>query len=164
MGTASLILTNFEVDRWNADIYGAMALASRLSSLVKNRAATVKLAYDLRKLDRAMASFFHEIHKGIKRGQSKRSDATPEQVLDASDTLLKMHSTITRLYEACKRSRLTNHSLMAGTLRNINEYNEEVLELSSLLRLSIQPEVVEAIYNRAREEQERGEVFDLSEV
>src|ERR1019366_4576337 len=108
-----------------------MALASRLSSLVKNRAATLKLAYDLRKLDWTMASFFHEIHKGIERGKPKERDITPEQVLDAADTLLKMHGTISGLYEACKRARLTNHSFMAGSLRNINEYNEEVLELSS---------------------------------
>jgi hypothetical protein len=53
---------------------------------------------------------------------------------------------------------------VAGSIRSINNYNDEVLELSELLDLSRQSEVVKSIYNRAKAEKERGELFDLSEV
>jgi len=164
VGAAAAILANFEVDRWNADVYGAMALASRLSSLVKNRAATVKLAYDLRRLNSTLYRFFDEIHKVVERGMPKGRGVTPERILEASETLLKLHDALDRFYELCRHARLTNNSLMAGTLKSINDYNDEVLELSDLLKLSLQPEVIQSIYNRAKAEKERGDIFDLSEV
>jgi hypothetical protein len=164
VSSAAAILANFEVDRWNADVYGAMALASRLSSLVKNRVETVKLAYALRRLNSTLFKFFDEIHKGIERGMPKGLDVTPERILEASETLLKLHGILDKFYEVCKGARLTNNSLLAGTLRSINHHNDEVLELSDLLKLSLQPEVIQSIYNRAEAEKERGDIFDLSEV
>jgi len=164
VGTAAAILTNFEVDRWNADVYGTMALASRLSSLVKNRAATLKLAYSLRGLNSALANFFKEIRKGIKRGTPKDSHITPERVLEASETLFKLHGLIGALYDVCRHDRLTNNTSIAGTLGSIKDYNDEILELAEVLRLSLKPEVIQAICDRANAERERGEVFDLSEV
>jgi hypothetical protein len=94
----------------------------------------------------------------------KGRDVTPESIAEACESLHKLHGLLEKFLEACKRARLTNNSLMAGAIRNINNYNDEILELSDLLKLSLQPEVVKSIYNRAKAEKERGEIFDLSEV
>ena len=76
MGAAVLFLGNIELDRWYADIYGAVSLAFRLSSLVKDRAATVKLAYHIRRLDSVLSNFFVEIHKAIEKDVKRpRSDS-----------------------------------------------------------------------------------------
>ncbi len=164
MGAAVSFLGNIELDRWYADIYGAVSLAFRLSSLVKDRAATVKLAYHIRRLDSVLSNFFVEIHKAIEKGMPKGREVTPENIAEACESLYKLHSILEKFHEACKRARLTNNSLMAGAIRSINNYNDEVLELSDLLKLSLQPEVIKSIYNRAKIERERGEIFDLSEV
>jgi hypothetical protein len=164
MGAAVAVLGNIELDRWYADIYGAMSLALRLSSLVRDRAAALKLAYNIRRLDLILSNMFTEIHKAIEKGMPKGRDVTPESIAEACESLHKLHGLLEKFLEACKRARLTNNSLMAGAIRNINNYNDEILELSDLLKLSLQPEVVKSIYNRAKAEKERGEIFDLSEV
>jgi hypothetical protein len=158
------VLRNIELDRWNADIYGVMSLASRLSSLVKDRAATVKVAYHIRRLDSSLAKLFTEIRKAIEEGTPKGHGVTLEHIVEISESLGKLHEILDKFHEACRRSRLTNNSLVAGSIKSINNYKDEVLELSELLDLSRQPEVVKSIYNRAKAEKERGELFDLSEV
>jgi hypothetical protein len=65
VSVATAILENFEPERWDADVYGAMAVASQFSSLVKKRAASVKLAYKLNRLNSLLSKLFEEIHKGI---------------------------------------------------------------------------------------------------
>jgi hypothetical protein len=158
-------LANFDLDNWNAQVYGAMALASRISSLVKNRAETVKLSRSLKRLDSSLSKLFEEIYKGLERSElSKIRGVTPELVTSASEVLFQLNRILATVYEACKQARLTNNSLTAGTLRSINERNEEILELADLLKLSLEPDVIESIHARARKEKKRGDVFDLSQV
>jgi hypothetical protein len=166
MSTAAIaVLSNFERDRWNADVYGAMALASQLSALVKNRALTIRLAYYFWRLNSILGDFFVDVRKAIKAGAPKdQALATPERVLEMAQDLRKVHRTIEHIYGCAKRAGLTNNSLTAGALKSVCNYNEDVLELAELLELSLKPELVESIYDRARAERERGEVFDLSEV
>lgn len=164
MNTTVAVLGNIELDLWYADMYGAMSLALRLSSLVKDRVAAAKLAYQIRRLDSILSKFFKEIDRAIEKGMPKGRDVTPESVMEASESLRKLHNMLGKFYESCRRARLTNNSLMAGTIRSIYNYSDEVLELSELLELSIQPGIVKSIYKRAEAEKERGVLFDLSEV
>lgn len=164
MSAAVTVLGNIEEDLWYASVYGMMALASRLSALVKDRVAVVKLAYHIRRLDSTLSNFFVEIRKAVEKGMPKGRDVTPKNIAKACESLDKLHDILDKFHEVCKRARLTNNSLMAGTINSINNYNDEILELSQLLKLSLHPEVIKSIYNRAKAEKERGEIFDLSEV
>lgn len=166
MSTAAIaVLSNFERDRWNADIYGAMALASQLSVLVQKRALTIRLAYHFWRLNSILEDFFADVRKAIQAGVPKDLVlVAPERVLEMAQDLRKVHRTIEHIYGRAERAGLTNNSLTAGALKSVCNYNEDVLELAELLELSLKPEVVESIYDRARAERERGDIFDLSEV
>jgi hypothetical protein len=166
MSTAAIaVLSNFERDRWNADIYGAMALASQLSVLVQKRALTIRLAYYFWRLNSTLEGFFADVRKAIQAAVPKDlALVAPERVLEMAQDLRKVHRTIEHIYGSAKRAGLTNNSLTAGALKSVCSYNEDVLELAELLELSLKPELVESIYDRARAERERGDIFDLSEV
>jgi hypothetical protein len=164
VGAAIAVIENIQVEYWYADLYGAMSLAYRLSALVKNRAAAIKLVYHIRHLDSILEKFFKDIHNAMKKGVPKALDSSPERIAEAAQSLRKLHAILNKFHQACKIARLTNNSLMAGHIHNINSYNEEVLELIELLDLSLHREVIDSIYNRAKRERESGEIFDLSEV
>jgi hypothetical protein len=163
MGTAMAVLGNFETDRWDADVYSAIALASRLSALVKSRAALIKFAFQLRKLNSSLSNFFVGVRSAIEKGD-EAADVTPERIQEADQALKKLHGTLKALYIVCKRYGLTNSSITAGQLNSMAKYADDVLELEELLQLSLSPEIVQAIYRRAESERERGEVFELSQV
>ncbi|MGO8785864.1 MAG: hypothetical protein ACLQVL_00590 [Terriglobia bacterium] len=164
MGAAIAVIQNIQVEYWYADLYGAMSLAYRLSALVKNRAAAIKLVYHVRHLDSILEKLFKDIHTAMKKGVSKDIDSSPESIAEAAQSLRKLHAILNKFQQACKIARLSNNSLMAGHIHNINNYNEEILELIELIDLSLHPAVIDSIYSRAKRERERGEIFDLSEV
>ncbi|MGH9683245.1 MAG: hypothetical protein ACRD4S_06520, partial [Candidatus Acidiferrales bacterium] len=146
MSVGEAILDNFDLYRWNADVYGAMALASRLAVLVKDRAETVTLASKLRRLNSLLSELFDEIYKAIERGEIRRRPGiTPEVILGASGILLQLHDLLDSMYRVCKRARLTNNSATAAALKSISDYTEEIKELSDLLKLSLDPGALELI-------------------
>jgi hypothetical protein len=151
------------VDLWYADLYGVMSMAYRLSAAIKDRATAVKIAYRLRHLDSVLAKMFKDIRAAIDN-KSKPKTVNPEQVREAIQALGKLHSVIARLLHASKLARLTNNSLMAQSLHNIANWNDEVAELIEVVGLSLNPEAVNSLYKRSQEERDRGEIFDLSEV
>jgi hypothetical protein len=164
VGAAIAVIENIQVEHWYADLYGAMSLAYRLSALVKTRTAAIKVVYHVRHLDSILEKFFKEIHGAMKKGVPKDLDSSPEKISEAVQSLRKLHAILSKFQHACKIARLTNNSLMAGHIHNINNYNEEILELIELLDLSLHPEVIDSIYSRAKKERARGEIYNLSEV
>ncbi len=152
------------IDQWYADLYGAMSLAYRLSVLIKGRTAAVKITYHLRKLDATLSKLFKVLHKAMEKGVRINDLADPEKAAEAIRTLRKLHGLLHGFQHACKLARLTNYSLMAGYIHSIGNYNEEIEELIQLLELSLQPKIVNSLYKRSKQERERGEIFDLSEV
>ncbi len=160
MGATVSVIGN--VDLWYADLYGVLSRAYRLSAAIKDRAAAVKIAYRLRHLDSTLAKLFKDIRAAI--DNKKPVAVRPEQVREAIQALEKLHSILGKLLHACKLARLTNNSLMAQSLHNIANWNEEVAELIEVVELSLKPEATNALFKRSKEERERGEIFDLSEV
>ena len=160
MGAGVAVIGN--VDLWYADLYGVMSAAYRISAIIKNRAA-LKIAYHLRRIDTVLAKMFKEIHAAIERNP-KAEAVRPGEVQEALQALEKLHRVLARLLHISKGARLTNNSLMAQSLHNIANWNEEVAELIEVIQLSLHAEVPEVLYQRAKTERERGEVFDLSEV
>jgi len=88
----------------------------------------------------------------------------PEKVREGIITLRRLHRTIHTIIEASKHIGLTNNSLTAGPLRNIEYWGEEVIELADLAELTQSEDVIQSIYDRAAQEKERGELYDLDQV
>ena len=161
MGAGVAVIGN--VDRWYAGLYGVVSTAYRLSAAIKDRATAVKIAYRLRNLDSVLAKMFKDVRASIDRS-AKPEVINPEQIQAAIQALKKLHGVLTKLLHICKTTRLTNNSLMAQSLHNIANWNEEVAELIEVVQLSLDHEIMDSLYGRSKEERERGEIFDLSEV
>ncbi|MGD1101783.1 MAG: hypothetical protein ABSA59_06915 [Terriglobia bacterium] len=164
MSLAVSVLNSFGNDRWNADVYDIMALASRLSSLVKDRSKTINIVYRLFSLNSKLNELFKELYARLEGRIRDDGSITPEQVQDAIHSLLKLHGLLEILFEVGRRSRLTNNSLTAGLLNSIHVYSEEMLELAQVVELARDKNHLNAIYERASKEREHGDVFDVSQV
>jgi hypothetical protein len=140
-----------------------MALASRLAALVKTRSQVVTLAYRFWRLDSTLANFFREgIYKALESPQTEKVD--PDRVREAIVTLRRLYLTLDAIVKASKHIGLTNNSLTASSLRNIQHWGEEIMELVELVELSQNEELLSSIYARAAQEKERGELYDISQV
>jgi len=163
VGTPALVLSRFDSDNWNAQFYSVMALASRLALLVKSHAQVVTLAIRLRRLDSALRRLFSEgVYKTLESTQTETVD--PEKVREGIITLRRLHRTLETIAKAAKHIGLTNNSLTAGSLQNIEHWGEEIIELADLAELTQSEEVIQSIYDRAAQEKERGELYDLGQV
>ena len=88
----------------------------------------------------------------------------PEKVREGIITLRRLHRTIHTIVKASKHIGLTNNSLTAGPLRNIEHWGEEIIELADLADLTQSEDVIRSIYDRAAQEKEQGELYDLGQV
>jgi len=165
MATAVAVLSSFGSDQWDAETYAVLSLAARLSSLVKTRSQAIRLAYQMWRLNSMLAGFFEAVSNVFEgRVSPSTTPVTPEQIEDSIRTLRKMHAALETLYEAAKRSQLTNHSLIAMPLRSMHTYSDEILELAELLELCQAPEQVQAIFDRSSKEREQGDIYDLAQI
>lgn len=163
MGTPALVLSRFDSDNWNAEFYSVMALASRLALLVKSHAQVVTLAIRLRRLDAGLRRLFSEgVYKTLESPQVEAVD--PEKVREGIITLRRLNRTLDTIIIASKHIGLTNNSLTAGSLSNIEHWREELVELADLAELTYSEGVIQSIFDRAAQEKERGELYDLDQV
>ena len=164
MGIAVSVLNSFGNDQWNAEVYDILALASRLSSLVKDRSRTYRIAYRLFDLNSKLNEMFKELYARMEGRKRDEIVLTPEKVQEAIDTLQRLHRLLDALFEAGRLSRLTNNSLTAGLLNSIHVYSDELLELAQIIELARNESHLNAIFERASRERELGDVFDVSQV
>lgn len=165
MGAAVAVLNSYDTDRWNSEVYGAMALAARLSSLVKDRAATYQLVYRLWKLDHALDSFMKHMHEVMEGGDQQINELpTAEKVKEISQILRKLHKMSGGIYAPAKIAGLTNNSITSPVLNSIHKHAEDILELAEWVELFLEPESLEAIFQRAEGEMARGDIFNLDEI
>lgn len=165
MGAAVAVLSNFDTDRWNANVYGAMALASRLSTLVKDRTATLKLAYRLWGLDTSLSKFMNRVYEAMESGKAKsEEEITPDRIKEVAQTLRRLYDIVDGIYGPAKKAGLTNNSLTSMALNSVRKRAEDILELAEWFETCIDPEAVESIFQRSAEEEARGEIFDLSSI
>jgi hypothetical protein len=165
VGAAVAVLSNFDTDRWDADVYGAMALAARLSALVKDRAATLRLAYRLWNLDNILRGFMNQVHNAMESSKSKsEDDITPERIMEVAQTLRRLYNTVDRIYGPAKKAGLTNNSMTAMAFNSIRKHADDILDLAEWFEMCTDPEGVESIFKRAADEEARGEIFDLESI
>jgi len=165
MASAAVVLTSIGSDQWDAEVYAVLSIASRLAALVKSRAQTVQLAYQFWRLNSTLANFFREVRDRMEgKHELSTSPVTPERVEEAIRGLRQVHLKIETLYEAARRARLTNNSVLAMPLRSIHTYGDEILELRGLLEAFQNSEGRPGVFDRPAQERARGEISDLTEV
>jgi len=164
MSSAAAVLGNFGSDQWDAELYAVLSMAARLSALVKNRAQTFHLTYQLWRLNAALSRFFDEL-RDVMEGKKPAVPAplTAEQLEDGIRTLRKIHVSLETMYEAARRSRLTNNSLVAMPLRSVHSYSDEILDLAEVLEI-YQANGVDAVFDRSARERAQGEIYDLAKA
>lgn len=164
---ATIAAVYIGADSWNADVYEVLSFASRLAAAIKERNAAVRLARFFGKLNRRMDDFFDEIQERLAADQDDHM-APPQpvdydRVNEALKSLLKLHVILDGIYQRAVRHRLTNHSLLSGSLRKLHRNDERVVELAEWIRDVMHPEAVEEIFSRARSEYDRGDTVALSD-
>lgn len=165
MGAAVAILNSFDTDRWNSEVYEAMALAARFSALVKNRAATYNLAYRLWKLDHTLDGFMKHVHELMENPNlGPEEPITAEKITEVAQTLRRLYKSVDRIYLPAKSVGLTNNSLTSPVLNSVHKHAEDILELAEWVELFLEPESLEAIFQRAEGEMANGEIFNLDEI
>lgn len=159
MDYAGTILNAFGTYEWDAQLYGALSLGSRVSLAIRSRANRLLLAYHLRFFDKSLNTFFGKVNDALEGRIPPDPNAEPvtsERLKDAADNLEHLSRIIDNVHESLRRAGLTNDSLTAGYLRSIYKHREQLLDLSDWCELAAQPEQVDEIFKGAQQEKERG--------
>lgn len=167
MSTAAAIINNFGTYDWDAHVYGVLSSASRLAVNVSNQANVIRIAYRLHKVDSELTRFFGKVDaamQGKSHADPKAEPPTPESLRATADNLEHLYRTLDYVYESLRRVGLTNNSLTAAYLRNIHRHGESILDLADWFEVTAQADQVESIFDRAKQQKERGELVNLAEV
>lgn len=167
MDHAAVLIQTIDSHEWNADLYGALASVSKIASSIKNKANTIRLAGSLSKMNKQLDSLFKEIHdviEGKTPADPKAAPVTEQRANEMAGDLTRLHHSLEYIYEQMRRAGLTNNSRISGQLEKLRSHAESFLDIADWIEASLQTEEVSAIFERASQERERGEVHDLNQV
>ena len=166
MGSAAAVIQTFQTDEWNAKVFGALSIASNLAALVKKKANVLHLAYSLNKINRQLGSMFDEVY-GVTEGKINvevKEEITEAKAREFLHDLMRLYRAIENSYERMRRAGLLNNSLISGQLLKLRAHGDAILDLADFVETSFNTEEVNALFARASEEREHGELYDLEQV
>jgi len=167
VSTAAAVIENLGTYNWNARVYNVLALASQMAAAVKSRGNVMRLAYHLRSLNNHVSEFIgivNDAMEGKRKPDPNTDSVTAQTIRSSADNLEQMYHTLDYIVEGARRAGLTNNSLTAGSVRGIQRNLEAIANLADWFDLAAQPEAVSEIFQRAKQEKDRGELVDLSQV
>jgi hypothetical protein len=167
VSTAATVISNLGTYNWNAQVYNVLALASELAVAVKNRGNSIRIAYHLRNLNNSVSEFVsivNEAMEGKRKPNASADPVTAQTLRSSADNLEQMYHTLDYIIEGSRRAGLTNNSLTAGSVRGLQQNLDAIASLADWLDLAAQPDAVNGIFERAKQERERGELIDLAEI
>ncbi len=167
MSCAAVLIQNIDSHEWNADLYGALANVAKIAASMKNKAHTIRFAASLSKMNRQLDSLFKDIHDVIEGKVPADPNAEPvteQRAHEIVTDLTRLHNSLEYIYEQMRRARLMNNSRTSGQLEKLRLHAESFLDIADWIEASLQTEEVSAIFERASQERERGEVYDLKQV
>jgi hypothetical protein len=167
VSTAAIVISNVGTYTLSAQVYDALALASRLAADVKNRGSALRMAYHLHRLDSLVTEFVDIVNRAMD-GKTK-PDPSAEPVTSVmmrthADNFEQLYRMLDFIVASARRAGLANHSLMAGSIRGIERHLDAIANLADWFDLAAQPEAVTRIFEGAEREMERGELIDLAKV
>lgn len=154
------------IDLWRADVHKSASLALRLSAAVQNHAWVMALAADVWCLDFALRKVIEQVYVDYEHRIESGIPAEPvsdEAIAEALASTRALCNTIDRVYEKARAGGLTNRRMVGAAFNSIRLRSDELRELVEAAELSMNPEV-DKMFDRTREEFERGEVFDLTAI
>jgi DNA-binding PucR family transcriptional regulator len=155
----------FADDRWNAEIYDSLSLASRISALLKANGQAFKVLWFMRRLNAALNIFFSDIHAAIEgRVRFEKQSGKPVTISEVRYKLTELHRLTSAVYESGRKSGFTNNSFLSLSFRKLRRHTEGVEDLIDWLdALDNEPET-RKLFERAEREARMGELFDTSKV
>lgn len=163
----SAILNSLGTFEWGARMFGALSLASQVAVSAKKKANVIRLALYLRNLKNSVGDFLDTVHAAMEGKLIPDPDAeqvTPQRLNSITDDVWRLYHVLDYVYESLRRAGLTNNSLTAGSLGAIRAQTESVADVADWLELVSQADQVKAIFDRAQEERDRGELVDLAQI
>lgn len=167
MATAVTVVNTIVTDAWNAQLYENLSLAARLSTAVKSRAYFFKLSFLLWRINGRVSAFFQDVDDLLSGKRAPGADlqpAPPENIRKSVSTLMELGTSFNNIYEEARRKRLLNNSLIAGPIAALRAHAEQFFDLAEWLEVACRAEDVEKLFARAKEEQQRGDVYDISQA
>jgi hypothetical protein len=166
MTTASIAISAIEPSMCTTAL-DSLSKTSALAAAVKKRANVASIAFGLWSVSKELKRMLDRMN-GIAEGKIAVDDPveplTPIQVENLMDTLDMIARTIDYTHEAMRRVGLTNNSLTAGSLRNLLGHREGLLDLVDWIDAAQKVDETSAIFARANEEKELGQIVDLDQV
>lgn len=167
MPTAEAVLNSLGIDEWDASVYGTLATVSHLAAVVRNRANVFRIAYGLHGVNSKLTEMMTKVYGAIEGKiptDANAEAATPERVRETIDNIERLGRMLEYMHELLRRARLTNNSLTAGQLNSVQRHVEELKDLADWFEASLHSEENNAAFDRAKQERERGPIYDISEV
>lgn len=169
MGTAATLVQVLGSSEASAEVYGTVADVSMLAKLAaaKSKAQVLHIALRLRTTNqniRKLLDLVHEVESGKRPIVLKHERVSPEQFQNVVENLDHLTRMVDFLYEMMQRARLTNNSLTASSLNTLHGYVEPLRDLVDWMDALAKPAELEAIFNRAKQEKERGDLVDLARI
>lgn len=162
------VASRFAASNIEAKSFDILSSVSSLASALKNRANLLRLASSFYSMNRGLSKFLDESY-AIMSGEripeiKKEFPTTPQSMRTTAENLEHVYRTIQYVGEISRRARLTNNSLTAGSLNSLVRRSEELLDFADWIEMMADPKGVKETFDRAKEERDRGEIYDMSSV
>jgi len=149
------------IDNWNASAYAALSVASKASAAIRVQGAIFSVTRDVWKLDALLRNFLADIYHAVENPPPPpKEPITEDAMLDAANTLRRLHRLIDDLYLRARSGGLTNRRFIGAALNSVKVRAEEILEIGEALELALNPKV-DALLSQSIEDLHNGNVHDL---
>lgn len=167
MTNAAAVINNLGSSDLNIQVYDTVSAAAALAKAASDRTKVLGIAYSLLKLNRSFKSLFEQIDDVLTGKRPVDPDVepmTPQKLQEMIDNLAHICRMVDYFHESMRRARLTNNSLTAGSIRKLQANNERLKDLVDWLDACAKPDELESVFTRAKQERDRGELYDLTQA
>ena len=154
-------------DAWNADVFQASSKAFRvapaLSAAIDNHLAFVRVAAALWRLDSQLKAILEKFYRQAVPS-IRRENLPLEKIRESIAAIKTLCSKLDEVYNAGKAAGLTNRALVGTALNSIRVRSDELSDIAESAELSLDPEPLDAIFDKSIEEHHAGRSFDLASI
>jgi hypothetical protein len=165
MSTTAQIINVLGTAEVSSEVFNSVSSAAKLASVVRNSGQTIQIIIGLRKLNHSVQRLLDDLNNAIAgKHPPVKTEVTPQQIQMTIDNLSHLQRTLDYVLEYSRRTRLTNNSLAAGSLRTLQVQSEAFKDVIDWFDVATAPEYLKGVFDRSAQEKERGELFDFPRV